>query len=247
MSGTRSRGFTLIELLVVIAIIAILAAILFPVFTSAKESGRRAACINNLKQISTAFDLYLSSSSERYPAAWRPKNAGEQIPFFPDPAVTASSNVWFTWDSAIYSYVKSREAYRCPSDGYLRGTVTVAGKTFTAEPRSYAMNDQILRRTNVPAIAYSGMLRNDVPRPTKFVLMTDWRGDYANPKQTGQMNKLGLAEYSAMYMLPSKDQQMHNFKRGNNYLFFDGHVRYHEFGVVTDEDNMSFIPGILRW
>jgi prepilin-type N-terminal cleavage/methylation domain-containing protein/prepilin-type processing-associated H-X9-DG protein len=62
-----SKGFTLIELLVVVAIIAILAAILFPVFMTAREAGRRAKCQSNLRQIGNAFSLYLSDWSNVYP------------------------------------------------------------------------------------------------------------------------------------------------------------------------------------
>ena len=64
----RRKGFTLIELLVVIAIIAILAAILFPVFASAKESAKRATCMSNMKQISSATYLYVQDSN-RFPPA----------------------------------------------------------------------------------------------------------------------------------------------------------------------------------
>src|SRR4051794_23044778 len=61
------RAFTLIELLVVIAIIAILAAILFPVFAQAREKARQATCQSNLKQIGTAFSLYLQDYDETFP------------------------------------------------------------------------------------------------------------------------------------------------------------------------------------
>ncbi|MFA6665960.1 MAG: DUF1559 domain-containing protein [Armatimonadota bacterium] len=64
------RGFTLIELLVVIAIIAILAAILFPVFAKAREKGRQSACTSNLKQISTAIYLYTQDYDETLPPSW---------------------------------------------------------------------------------------------------------------------------------------------------------------------------------
>ncbi len=258
MHARKCRGFTLIELLVVIAIIAILAAILFPVFTSAKEAGRRSACLSNLKQISSAFDMYMSSSNDRYPPAWRPKIVGEAHPLFPQANVksagvqnynTTSASVYITWDAALFQYTKSRSVYACPSDGYKRDPVTIAGQSFPGEQRSYAMNDQILRhaqeivnQTGNTALIYSGMMRSDTPKASKYVLVTDWYGKSANKA----LNRLGQAEYSAMYNLPDENQQEHNFKKGDNYLFFDGHVRYYEFGFLSDKDNMNFKPGILR-
>src|SRR5438067_179265 len=75
---TARRGFTLIELLVVIAIIAILAAILFPVFAQAREKARQAGCTSNLKQISLATMMYLQDYDETYPVwPWTPER---QIP-----------------------------------------------------------------------------------------------------------------------------------------------------------------------
>src|SRR5437762_11676423 len=64
MSTRRKSGFTLIELLVVIAIIAILAAILFPVFAQAREKARGIACMNNMKQIGTAISLYVGDNDD---------------------------------------------------------------------------------------------------------------------------------------------------------------------------------------
>src|SRR5262245_57150515 len=65
----RKRGFTLIELLVVIAIIAILAAILFPVFARAREQARKATCLSNLRQMGTAVTMYVQDYDETYPIA----------------------------------------------------------------------------------------------------------------------------------------------------------------------------------
>ncbi|MCX8083279.1 MAG: type II secretion system GspH family protein, partial [bacterium] len=71
MGGQNSavRGFTLIELLVVVAIIAILAAMLMPALSRARESARRAVCMNNLKQIGTALEMYAQDNNQMYPYA----------------------------------------------------------------------------------------------------------------------------------------------------------------------------------
>lgn len=96
-----TRGFTLIELLVVIAIIAILAAILFPVFAQAREAARKTSCLSNLKQLGTGFTMYSADSDEMV------------CPPFNGQGGTVNAN---TWDRLVQPYLKNWGVMTCPSD-----------------------------------------------------------------------------------------------------------------------------------
>ncbi len=108
-SGKRS-GFTLIELLVVIAIIAILAAILFPVFARAREKARQTSCLSNNKQLANAFLMYAQDYDETFPPS-RFSDLGLNGIGMPD-----NANRRFPWNVSIYPYVKSTGVFACPSD-----------------------------------------------------------------------------------------------------------------------------------
>jgi prepilin-type N-terminal cleavage/methylation domain-containing protein/prepilin-type processing-associated H-X9-DG protein len=97
------KGFTLIELLVVIAIIAILAAILFPVFARAREKARSAACQSNLKQIALAVLMYVQDYDERFPKIWHHNCPGSPAP---NPA---------NWKDVCVPYIKNAQLWACPS------------------------------------------------------------------------------------------------------------------------------------
>jgi len=119
---TKSQGFTLIELLVVIAIIAILAAILFPVFQKVRENARRTSCLSNEKQLGLAFVQYTQDYNERFPCA--------------SAVVPGQTGYPNGWANMVYPYVKSVAVYGCPDDS-------------VAAPKiSYSMNYSIWNHNN---------------------------------------------------------------------------------------------------
>lgn len=99
MKPVRPRAFTLIELLVVIAIIAILAAILFPVFSKARERAVSTTCLSNEKQLANGFMMYTQDNEDRLPLWWTPTGGANNGPR--------------DWSSDTWNYVRNAEVYRC--------------------------------------------------------------------------------------------------------------------------------------
>ena len=114
---SKRTGFTLIELLVVIAIIAILAAILFPVFARAREKARQTTCLSNFKQTNLAMQMYAQDHDELLPMCW--------VPSQPSPDDGVVRTYWYPL--AIQPYTKNEQIYKCPSlagDGLAKATGT---------------------------------------------------------------------------------------------------------------------------
>lgn len=112
--GNSRAGFTLIELLVVIAIIAILAAILFPVFAQAREKARQATCQTHLKQIAEAGLMYAQDYDETYAPSWQYCDTS----FMPEPQVWMAGFIFGL--QFLYPYTKAQDFYFCPSSAHRR-------------------------------------------------------------------------------------------------------------------------------
>jgi prepilin-type N-terminal cleavage/methylation domain-containing protein/prepilin-type processing-associated H-X9-DG protein len=204
LNNAHGRGFTLIELLVVIAIIAILAAILFPVFAQAREKARQINCVSNLKNISTAVMMYIQDYDENMPYY-------ETQP----PAVQTPTNRNF-WFVQINPYLKANKIYSCPSLG-------VSGATFETMPNrvaGYGVNAgaHVFPNYTDPAISYSAFTT-----PAGVLMMTD--SAFMDPK-------LGSAGYPVVYCPFRTVAGVVNGAVANRHFdgssvaFLDGHVKY---------------------
>src|SRR5258706_4905820 len=110
----HQRGFTLIELLVVIAIIAILAAILFPVFAQARAKARQTSCLSNVKQLTLGMTMYAQDYDETFPTwAWWASS-----PYSPGVVSYRKDHFESLWINAIYPYVKNGQIYSCPDTSF---------------------------------------------------------------------------------------------------------------------------------
>jgi general secretion pathway protein G len=112
----ETKGFTLIELLVVITIIALLAAILFPVFARAKAAAKQTQCLSNLKQIGTAITLYMNDYDSQFPAAVDPSDKYQPSIWSAQPAFAARIPSMPMMHQVLQPYLNSAEIFHCPSD-----------------------------------------------------------------------------------------------------------------------------------
>ena len=159
-------GFTLIELLIVIAIIAILAAILFPVFARARESARRTACVSNVRQLGTAWMMYVQDYDETFP----PTNSAANSVWGPSTTYTGKypckpcrphlkTNDAITYDPTVYAipYIKNYDMFKCPSDVGIPTSALVNDPSqgqpvWKVEHTSYCLNTVMTRVGTLAAI-----------------------------------------------------------------------------------------------
>ncbi len=113
------RGFTLIELLVVVSIIALLTAILLPVFFSVRGKARQTACVSNLRQIGLAISLYAQDSDDLYPAGTDPSDVDTNPNIWASTAYYSQVQTMPPLVDILAPYIRNQELWHCPSDsGY---------------------------------------------------------------------------------------------------------------------------------
>jgi prepilin-type N-terminal cleavage/methylation domain-containing protein/prepilin-type processing-associated H-X9-DG protein len=207
------KGFTLIELLVVIAIIAILAAILFPVFARARENARRSSCQSNLKQNSLGFMQYVHDYDERFPCRYVP----------------LATN--FGWAEAIQPYTKSVQILQCPSEEYKQDVVTSGSTTYS----DYVYNRQIGDTYTLDggcgsingAIAYPfGAHLAQFTTISATVLLAESPGSSVYGRSTSGVDSY---RWVTDFQVPTSTYfaAIRRHFDGANYAFADGHVKWY--------------------
>lgn len=227
------KGFTLIELLVVIAIIAILAAILFPVFAQARRAAQKNNCLNNVKQIATAIQMYTTDYDECYPLV---SGFG--------PALDGVTNLWGAqgylpvrgplnesrWlPNLVAPYIKNQKIWICPSVGDA-GQWTVVGTTII-----YLENNRTLAL--IPGAANTGLTPDQDPATTYIFNAWVWAGaNPANPNSKIQITGaseatcLRPADAALIWDAPSGRVGPKNLIQNPHYgsivaAYADGHAR----------------------
>ena len=223
-------GFTLIELLVVISIIAILAAILFPVFAQARDKARATACLSNLKQIGTAYTMYMQDYDGVLP-------------------LTNHSGGIASWINASQPYIKNRGIFRCPSDNtQMKWAETEAewnDSTIVVRRSSYFLNAWLAGGNNAGASLYG----NDpaIKNPSSVIYVAESveesKSDHFHPMCWGTPDPDYAATPCTAAAFAWNGQKnetseiaLRRHQGGSNYAFVDGHVKWGKWSQMYFQD-----------
>ncbi len=210
----RRVGFTLIELLVVIAIIAILAAILFPVFARAREKARQSSCASNMKQLALGSLMYMQDYDERLMCRWHADDTDFRIP------------------SMIYPYINNLQIFECPSWSTQRthtglGTYNLSytwpgGGPAHPDPCSASTPCPVCNRTCAmdyfPFNGYTALKQARIEVPAETVMI------YEMMEGAGGTDHDSAVHSFYESRARTERYQVHN--GGNNFAFLDGHVKW---------------------
>jgi prepilin-type N-terminal cleavage/methylation domain-containing protein/prepilin-type processing-associated H-X9-DG protein len=243
----KRRGFTLIELLVVIAIIAILAAILFPVFAQAREKARQATCLSNMKQIGLASNMYVEDYDETFPGHDWTKSEG--LYAMPDGRIYQGH---VGWPLLFYPYIKNQAVFICPSDDNPRDSWSDNGKVNPLHdtwgkpiPMSYSENADIflqLPPVRLAAISFPAETYWIADARYHFVGFQSYEGKPA-PWGPNHFNRIrftkpcaGLINVNGTLGLPPNYPDPESCVRhlgGNIIVFADGHAKWEKWNQMT--------------
>ncbi len=240
----QCRGFTLIELLVVIAIIAILAAILFPVFARAKAKATQTQCLSNIKQIMLACKMYAEDYEDRAPARW-----------FPDYGDKFAGVDYIGFQTQIIDYIGAREMFRCPSIG--KGVAH-----YTLPATSYATNDCHFstwgEESLDTAIANPAQNRwyrfSEVSSPAQTFFLgeiTDWAIDWGTGRIYCPFCAPSYWPELSNNITPDNGLAMHH-NTGSILAFCDGHAKWMSRamalrGLQAGATNLEIRDNLILW
>lgn len=224
----KSRGFTLIELLVVLAIIAILAAIIFPVFAQAREKAREATCVSNLRQLSMGILQYTQDNDDVLPGAYQGDygidtthaKRGGWIYYVEFAEDNPKGKDFDPTLGSIYPYVKSTQVYVCPDDD--------AGQK-TGD--SYAINGCVDNPPDPVSFFATGKLLNKIANPSGMMLLSEEYDPLVGSTNDGYLN--------LQYAPGFGDTVTNRHDNGLEVSFVDGHVKWyrdteiHPLGLQT--------------
>jgi prepilin-type N-terminal cleavage/methylation domain-containing protein/prepilin-type processing-associated H-X9-DG protein len=235
-NAVRRVGFTLIELLVVIAIIAILAAILFPVFSRAREMARRTSCLNNFKQIGLGLIQYAQDYDETFPVRYGACCG-------PSAYYDYVNGYEKTWETMIYPYVKNYDVFKCPSNsnatshGIWVDSITPGGTVESPYIKCgyemYNLNTNLSPPVAPNGIAYP-ITEPSLPYPAQELTIVEtslhW-GDtgtyeaYCEPSPS--LTDPNCSPTAGDFIPNSKSSWYSGHaKKAGNVVYYDGHAKY---------------------